>query len=166
MNDWVRPLGKPRRIISDNGPPGVKGKEWRDLPHASCIQLARALKETPQQNGLVEKAVRSIKVAQKQLLLDVNFQPSKAPLTQVAMARNHCPHTGAGNPPALAMNGASDLLEGHAAAAWNRDPHSIDPAVRSMNSMGHILNARNAIIADDATRALVTCANRNLPDRS
>ena len=35
-----------------------------------------------------------------------------------------------------------------------------------LNSTRHIPNARNAIIDDDAKRALVTCANRNLPDRS
>ena len=109
MNDLIRPLGKPRRIIPDNGPPGMRGQEWGDLSHAFCIQLAHAPKETPNRNGLVERAVRSIKVALGKLLLDVTVQPPQALITQVTMARNHCPHIVTGNPPALAMTGRSDL---------------------------------------------------------
>ena len=28
MNDWIRPLGKPSRIIADIGSPGMTGREW------------------------------------------------------------------------------------------------------------------------------------------
>ena len=165
MNDSIRPLGKPRMIIADNGPPGMTGQEWGDLPHAFCIQRAHSTTETPQQNGLMERASRSIKIALQQLLLDVNVQPSHALITQVTMARNHSPHTVAGIPPALAMTGRSDLLEWLASTAWNHDPHSIGPVVLQLNSMRRMLNARNAIITADAKRELVTCTNRNLPDR-
>ena len=91
--------------------------------------------------------------------------PSQALVAQVTMARNNFPHAVTGIPPALAMTGRGDLLDGRASAAWNHDPHSVDPAVRQLNSMRHILNARNAIIAADAKPALVTCVDRNLPDR-
>ena len=33
VNDWVRCLGKPRRIILDHGGPGFTGREWRDASH-------------------------------------------------------------------------------------------------------------------------------------
>ena len=166
VSDWIRPLGKPRRIISDNGPPGMTGIEWGEFPHAFCIQLVRAPKETPQQNGLAERVVRSLKIALKQLLLDRSVMPSQSLVSHVTMARNHFPHTVTGIPPALAMTGRSDLLDGRASTAWNHDPHSVDPAVRQLNSTWHILNARNDIITADAERALVTCGGRNLPDRS
>ena len=44
-------------------------------------------------NGLVERAARSLKIPLNQLLLGVAVQPSQALITQVAMARNHFPHT-------------------------------------------------------------------------
>ena len=49
MNNWIRPLGKHRRIISDNGPPCATGREWEGSPHTFCIHLVHAPKETPQQ---------------------------------------------------------------------------------------------------------------------
>ena len=166
LNDWIRPIGKPRRIICDNGPPGMTGAEWGDLSHIYCIQIAHAPKTAPQQNGLAERAVRSIKTATRQLMSGPNMAPSQTILTQVTMARNHVPHTVTGIPPALAMTGRADLLAGHASTAWNHDPQSIDPAVRQTNAMRNIPNARSALIRADAERALVTCANRNLPGRS
>ena len=91
--------------------------------------------------------------------------PSQSLVTQVTMARNNCPQTVTGIPPALEMTDQSDLLDGRASTAWGPDPHSVDPAVRRLNSTRPILNAGNAIITADAKRALVTCVNRNLPDR-
>lgn len=126
----------------------------------------RAPEETPQQNGIADRVVRSLKIASVQLLLGVAAQTSQALRTQVTMAWNHVPHTATGIAPAMETTGRSDLQEGHASTAWNRDPQSIDPAARQLNSAMHILNARNAIITDDAKRELVTFVNRNLPDRS
>ena len=166
LNDWIRPLGKPRRIIADQGSPGMTRVEWDDLSHTYCIQLVYAPSQAPQQNGLVERVARSLKFALRQLLLDPALQPSQALLTQVTMDRNHVPNTVTGITPALAMTGRSDILAGHASTAWNHDPESIDPAVRQSNAMRNILNARSALIQADANRALATCANRNLPDRS
>ena len=143
----------------------MTGREWGELPHDGCIQLAHDPKETPQQNGLAERVVRSRKIALKQLFLDRSVMSSQALVAQVPMARNHCPRTATGIPPALEMAGRSDLLAGRASTAWNHDAHSVDPEVRQLNSMRHILNARNAIIAADAKPALVTCVDRNLPDR-
>ena len=164
MNEWGRPLGETRRIISYNGSPGMTGREWEELTHRFCIQLVRAPKETPQQNGPVEIVVRRLTIPPKHLLLDVDVQPSQALLTQVTMARNHFPHTVTVIPLALAMTGRSDLLAGRAATARNHDPQSIDRVVRQLNSMRNILNERNAIITAGAKRALATCVNRNLPD--
>ena len=135
---------------------------------ATCILYpagARSKRDTATKR-IGGKSGKVAKISLKQLLLDVTAQPSQALITQVAMARNHCPHTVTGIPPALAVAGRSDLLAGHASTDWGRDPESIDRAARQLNSMRHILNARNAIITDDEKRALATCANRNIPDRS
>lgn len=40
--DCILPLGKPRRIIADNGPPGAIGVGRGELSRAYCIKLVRA----------------------------------------------------------------------------------------------------------------------------
>ena len=137
------------------------------IPTRLSKPLVRAPRGTPRQNGIFERVARSLKIALLQLFLDTRAQPSQALIAQVAMERNRFPHTLSREfPPSLAMTGSSDLLAGRAATAWNHDPHSIDPDVRQLNSTPHIFNARNVISAADATRALVSCVDRNLPGRS
>ena len=70
------------------------------------------------------------------------------------------------NSPAPDMAGRSNLLDEHAVTSWNHDHQSIGPTARQQNSARHILNASNAIITEDATRTIVACFNRDLPDRS
>ena len=38
MNDWIRPLGKHKRTISDNGPPEMTGRGW-----GSCHALLASI---------------------------------------------------------------------------------------------------------------------------
>ena len=76
LNDWIRHLGKPRRIICDNGPPGMTGVEWGDFARIYCIQISHAPKQAPQQNGLAERAARSIIIPIRQLMLDTSLSPS------------------------------------------------------------------------------------------
>ena len=166
LNDRVRPPGKHRRIIADNGPHGMIGVEWCVLPRNYCSQLVQDPKETPHQNGLFGSVVCPIGISPMQVLLDMSLHPPQSLLTQVAMTRNHVPHTATGILPEIAMTGRCELLAGHAATAWNHDPLSVDPAVRHVNSIRNIPNARNAIVTEDARRAPITCADRNLPDRS
>ena len=166
LNDWIRTLGKPRRIIMDNGSPGMFGTEWNDFSHTYVIQLINAPKSAPHQNGLTERVVRSLKAGIRAILSDSDLRPSQTLLTQAVMARNHVPHSVTGIPPALAMTGRCDLLAGHAATAWSHNPDSTDPAVLQANAMRNILVARTAVMAADADRALKTCLSRNLPDRS
>ena len=166
LNDWVRPLGKPRRIIMGNGSPRTFGTEWAEFSHAYAIQLVHAPKAAPYQNGLAERVVRSLKEALKAILSDKDEVPSQKNLTQAVMARNHVPHTVTGIPPALAMTGRCDLLAGHAATAWSHNPDTLGPIIQQPNAMRNILNARTAVMVTDAQRTLNTCLQRNLPDRS
>ena len=64
------------------------------------------------------------------------------------------------------MTGISDLLAGHAATDWPRNPDTADPAVQQENAMRNIPTARAAFVASDSDRELETCFPRNLPDRS
>ena len=137
------------------------GVERDDLPRTYCIQLVYASNATPQKNGLEERVSRPRKISLKQLLLDMSLRPSKALPIQVAIARDHVLHTAAGIPPAIAMAGRCYFLAGRASAARNNAPESIDPAVRQLNSMRNLLNARNAINTADELGALVAGANRN-----
>ena len=59
INDWARTLGKPRRIIMDNGSPGMFGTEWGEISHTYATQLVHAPKSASYQNGLSERVVRS-----------------------------------------------------------------------------------------------------------
>ena len=86
LNDWIRPLGEPRRIIADQWSLGMTGVEWEELPRTYCIQLVYAPSQAPQQNGLVERVVRSLKYALRQLMVGPALQPSQYLLTRVAMA--------------------------------------------------------------------------------
>ena len=52
LNDWVRPLGKPRRILMDNGGPGFKNKAWTDASGIFGWQIVMAPPQTQSQNGL------------------------------------------------------------------------------------------------------------------
>ena len=63
LNDCVRPLGKPRRILMDNGCPGLKNHLWAEASHVFGWKLAQAPPQTHSQNGLAERAVRSFEVA-------------------------------------------------------------------------------------------------------
>ena len=63
INDWVRTLGKPRRILLDNGGPGFKNQARNDASYVFGWQLAQEPPNTQSQNGLDERAVRSLKVA-------------------------------------------------------------------------------------------------------
>ena len=138
LNDRVRPLGKPRRITPDNGPPGMVGLEWGDMSHTYCTQLANAPKQTTQQNGQAGKVVRPLKIDIRHLQLGAALMPSQSILTPVDMARNHVPRTAPGIPPALATTGRCDMLAGRASTAWNLDHQSADPAARQANAMRNI----------------------------
>ena len=166
VNDWIRPLGKPRRIILDHGSPGMYGGEWGDFPNTYAIQLVHATPGAPYQDGLFERVVRSMETAVRAIMTEEKKLPSHRMLNQAAMARNHVPHTATGLPPALAMAGRCDQLVGHAATSWAHDPASTDPAAAQAGAMRNILNGRTAVLKADANRALTTCINRNLPDRS
>ena len=126
LDDWVRTLGKPRRVIMDNGPPGMFGTKWNDFSHTDVVQLIHAQNSAPHQNGLVERVVRPLKACIRAILSDSDIPPSQTILTQAAMARNHAPHTVAGIPPALAMAGRCDLLAVRAATAWSHNPDATE----------------------------------------
>ena len=166
LNDWIRPLGKPRRIVMDAGSPGMYGTEWDQFSHAYAIQLVRAPPFAPYQNGLLERVARAMKAGLRAVFTEDNVTPSQRILTQVIIARSHVPHTVTGIPPALAMTGRCDILAGHAATSWTHNPDTVDPAVRQANALGTILTARAAIMAADAERAVTARLHRNLPDRS
>ena len=160
-------LGKPQRIISDNGGPGFKNQAWQEASHTFGWQLVNAPPNTQSQNGLAERAVRTLKVALKNIL-STESRPkiSQKYVTMAVIAKNHAPHTITGIPPALAMTGRSDILAGFAQTAFNHNPESTSPVVKQMNSARNIMNARNAVIHADANHAIRTCISRPIKDRS
>ena len=167
LNDWVRTLGKPRKILTDHHGPGFRSKIWTDASDIYGWQLITAPPSTQSQNGLAERAVRSLKVAVRNIL-STESRPKidQMILTQAVIAKNHAPHAITGIPPALAMLGRSDILSGHAQVAFNHDPETNSPMIKQMNSLRNIMNARNAVIHADANHAIRTCINRTTKDRS
>ena len=167
LNDWVRPLGKPRRILLDNGCPGFKNHLWAESNHVFGWQLAQAPPKTQSQNGLAERAVRSLKVAAGNILSSESLPKiEQTVLTLAVIAKNHAPHTITGLPPAMEMLGRSDILSGFAQTAFNHNPDSTAPAVKQMNSVRNITNAQNAVIHADANRAIKTCIIRSAKGHS
>ena len=123
-------MGKPRRITMDAGPPGMYGAEWDQFSHAYSVQLVNAPPYALYQNGLLERAVRSLKAGIRAVLTEEGAIPPHRILSQVVIARNHVPRTFTGIPPALAMTGRCDILAGHASAAWTHNPDTAGPAVQ------------------------------------
>ena len=166
LDDWVGTLGKPRRIITDRGGPTLQGEAWTDLSHIFGWQMIHAPKFSPNQNGLAERSTRSLEIAVKNLITATQaLAPTQEILTQAVIAKNHVPHAVTGIPPAMAMTGRCDILDGHGQTAFTHDPNASDSLIRTTNNLNNILNARNAIIAADASYAIKTMLSRKSPDR-
>ena len=166
LNDWVRPLGKPRRVLMGQGGPGFRSGAWTQASDTFGWQLVAAPVRTQSQNGLAGRNARSIKTAVRNLLAAESYpKPEQRIVTLAVIAKNHAPHSLTGLPPALAMLGRCDLLAGIAQTAFNHNPDSSGPTMRQMNTLRNITNARNAIIHAEANRLIETCAGRPLTDR-
>ena len=99
IGDWIPPIGKPRRINTGAGSPGMFGAHWDQFIHEYAIQLTHAPRSASYQNGMAERAGRSLKEGLRAILTEEGDRPSQKILTQAAMARNHVPHTVTGIPP-------------------------------------------------------------------
>ena len=121
-NDWVRTIGKQRRAIMDRGPPGMFDEPLCKLPHVFAWKMIHSPSRTTNQNGFLERSVRSFKVAAKAIMTDGHMIAGQYVLTLASIARNHAHRSITGAPPAVAMAGRSDVLAGGAAAIWNSDP--------------------------------------------
>ena len=135
INDWAPPLGKPRRIIADAWSPGMFGTEWGENSHAYVIQLAHAPRSTPYQNDMAGRVFRSSKAGIRAILAEEGDRSSQKVPTLEVMARARVPHTVAGNPPAQAMAGRCDILDGQSATAWTHGPDSVGPSAQKENHM-------------------------------
>lgn len=167
MDDWVRQIGNPKRIVLDFGTRGPYGHAWKNLPHVYGIPLIAAPRREPRRNGLLERSFRSPRSASRAIMTGPNEEPGRKLITQATIARNHVPCATTGIPPALAMSGRDDLLSGCAAAMWNHDPADADAlVVKKQNAMGNAHNARNAVINSSDKQSLRAVLSRNLPDRA
>lgn len=69
----------PRRIIMDNGSPGMFGAEWGELRHTYVIQLVHAPKSAPYQNGLVGRSAMSLKAGTRPIMAQEGTRPPQKP---------------------------------------------------------------------------------------
>ena len=166
INDWARPVGKPRWITMDAGSPAMFGADWDGFGYAYVIQLIHAPRSIPYQNGLAERAARSLRAGIRVILTENGTRPSQKVLAHAVMARTHLPNTVSGIPPELEMTGRSDLLAGPAETAWAHNPDTVGPAVLEPNALSQIPAARTAVMAPDDERALPTFHHSNQPDHS
>ena len=158
--------GSQKRIILDQGGPGLDGKEREELSHIFGRQYIRAPVRTPHQNGLAGRTVRSLRAAVRSIVQNGNrTQPSQALLTLAVVAKNHAPRAVTGLPPDFAMTGRFDITSGASTCMWEHDPMSHDSLIPQMNALRKILEARNAAIQADSQRAIRACLNHNLRDR-
>ena len=167
VNDWVRFLGKPRRIISDRGGPGFTGNAWNSLSNIFGWQDVRAPAGAAYQNGLCERSVRQIKIAVRTIMVaERSTKPTQLILTWATIAKNHVPHATTGIPPAYAMTGRCDILAGYGSTAWQPDRNSDSLMLGQTNPLVQIMQARNAIMTADANNRIDRCIDRNLRDRA
>lgn len=167
LNDWVRYMGKPGRLISDIGCPGFTGAAWASLGNIFGLQDVRAHAGTAYQNGLCERAVRQVKIASRAIMVEEGrSQPDQLILTWETIAKNHAPHATTGIPPAYGMAGRCDILSCYSATAWQPDPSSDSLMLDQTSPMVKITQARNATMAADASNRIGRCIRRNLRDRA
>ena len=113
MIDWAQRSGKPKRIILDQGGPGMGGRGWGDLSRIFGWRYIRAPTRAPHQNGLAERPVRSLKATAQSIVRSGNrSHPSQALLALAVIAKNHAPHAATGIPPDFAMTGRCDVASG------------------------------------------------------
>ena len=165
-NDWAEHFGKPKRIILDQGGPGLDGGEWGELSHVFGWQYNCAPVRTPRQNGLAGRTARSLKAASQSIVANENHTaPSQALLTLAVIAKNHAPRAITGFPPSFAMTGRCDVASGAITCMWEHGPLTHDSLIPQMNALRKILEARNAVIQADSTHAIKACLSHNLIGR-
>ena len=166
LNDWARTLGAPMRIVTGRCSPGISGKFWSGVSHVFGRQMTQSPTQSPHRNGLDERSTMSLKLAVWDIIraLDATCR-SQEISTQSAIAKNHAPRDTAGIPSALAMPGRCDMMAGRAFTAFNRDPEDDDSLLRATNTTWAIMNARNALIFNDATAAIRAMLSRKAPGR-
>ena len=62
-NDWIRAMGKPRRIVLGNGWPGFNGPEWSEISNIPGWQIIQEPLGSSNQNGLRGETERVVKIA-------------------------------------------------------------------------------------------------------
>ena len=166
MNDLVRFFWGTRRIILDAGSPGQIGPECDRLPNAFFWKMIAGPPRAPDQNGVMWRSFRNLKISAHSIMTDPSMIPGKELITLAIISRNHLPRPATGVHPALAITGRVDLLAGAASTIFDHDPVSDDIAIHQQYGMRNILNARNDAIAASARQALKTCIGRHPPYRS
>ena len=167
MNDWVRFLGKPRRLISGIGGPRFTGEAWASLGNIFGWQDVRAPAGAAYQNGLCERDARQVKIAVRTITVAEGcIHPNQLILTWATIAKNHVPHATTGIPPAYGMTGRCDMLAGYSATAWKPGPSSDSLMLDQTSPMVKIMHDRNAIMTADANNRIGRCIRRNLRGRA
>ena len=121
---------------------------------------------SPNQNGLAERAVRSLKIGVRNIIaITTDACPCREIITQAVVDKNQAPHSTTGIPPALAMAGRCDVFGGFAHTAFDREPAPADSLWRDDNAIRNIPNSRNAIIMADANNSIPTMMAKISPGR-
>ena len=166
VNDWVRVLGGPRRLISDIGGPGFTGAAWGSSWNIFGWQDVRAPAGSAYQNGLCGRAARIVKAVMAIMAAEGRSRPNQLILNWATIAKNHVPHATSGIPPAYGMTGRCDILSGYSATAWQPDPPSDSLMLDQASPMVKIMQSRNAIMTSDANNRIGRCIRRNIRDRA
>ena len=162
VNNWIGTIGKPHRIIMDNGRRQCSARSGAtSVTHVSFswfAHLNRHRTKTAWKNesyGHLKPDVAPY--APKKALVSHAQKIS----TRAIITRNRVPNKFAGIHPELAMAGRYDLVAGHASAACTRNPYTVGPATQQSNAMRYIPTARTEVMDSDAERALKTRLSRN-----
>ena len=128
MNEWVRIIGKARRVITDRGRPTLSGAVRAELSHTFGWQMIHAPQFASHQNGLAERSARSLEISAKRIIsATCENCTTQEILTQSVISKNHVPHAVTGLSPELAMTGRCEILP---AADTHRSLTTMEKGIR------------------------------------
>ena len=158
---WCMSMGKPTRIISDRSKTFM-GPEWNQFLSAFAIEHVMTSAKSQHENGLAERAISLIKTAFESMRKMCPELSNNRLVSWACMIKNLTPMLGSGVSPAQVMLGRNNLLESLENAQWIEPSRNVDVEHTMQFQIQAALQARTAVIVEDAKRVVDLGMNRQI----
>ena len=159
LDSWVSHFGKPQQVLVDAAA-NLSSKEWLRWGEAWGVKIMCAPGSCQYQNGLVERAVRTLKCALKVI---TKIQPKMSfeeKLRVACFAKNNAPSTVHNHPPVTIMTGRTSLLEEYTRPIEPETSTAAEDQERIRVALAMVIKAE--IVKKEADRIIRIATNRNL----